>query len=579
MKVCHLLLLCTALATAESVSESVPECALRFEDNGVCACSTHDPEGPVKCHNDSRYIEIQPCHCVYYDEHLNKTVVGACYFTCYEEASTHIKVTSSAEFNDNFCYDGYTYRSGFFCYQCNGTYAMAPYSYLLIDCVKCERYGFQNWLKYFAISLLPLTLLYIIAVLLSWNITSSSFGGVVLVIQCITSSPLRTKLHLLEGETAQTLVKVLFSLLEIFNLNFFRKLIPPFCLHPELNVFGVLSLNYVTALYPFFLILSTYALIHVYDKQYRLLVWMWKPFKKCIHYYRNTWNIHTSLIEIFASFILLSSVKILRTSFRLLSCIPTYDVAGKNLNNYVALMSDNVKCFGSHHFPFALLAISICLVFVVLPLFLLAVYPCRCFHKCLNCCRLKLRILHVFMDAFQGTYRIQPRDMRIFSGFYLFLRFLMLAHAEIFLSTQTNYISGIISLASAALVALFQPYKVKLHNTVDAILLLLMGIYFISDNEISLLEKLHESKQWTFASVIQTLSLLLIVIYFCSLVIWKMLHKKLLLMLSMLAAKCRSSRTTVSESSSGDMMESFDADRNSSSYPPLLEKHSSRWTE
>ena len=42
------------------------------------------------------------------------------------------------------------------------------------------------------------------------------------------------------------------------------------------------------------------------------------------------------------------------------------------------------------------------------------------------------------------------------------------------------YILGILSFAGAALVAVFQPYKVKTHNTVDVVMLLLMGTYFIS---------------------------------------------------------------------------------------------------
>ena len=555
------------VVTADPVSESVPECALRFEDNGACACSTHDPEGPVKCHNDSRYIEIQPCHCIYYDQHLNKTVMGRCYPTCYEHSNILVEVTSSTEFNEDICnFDPSSHRSGFFCYRCNESYGMAPYSYLMIDCVHCEHYGFQNWLKFFAIALLPLTLFYILAVLLSWNITSSSFAGIILVIQCITSSPLRSEVYLLDGEVGQTFVKIVFSLLEMFNLSFFRKLIPPFCLNPKFNVFGVVSVDYMIALYPFLLIFITYALITIYDKHYRLLIWVWKPFKKCFHGFRSTSNIRTSLIEVFASFILLSSVKILRASFDFLSCIPTYDVAGRKLDNDIATLSDNVKCFGSHHLPFALLAIAISSIFVIVPLFLLVFYPCRCFQKCLNCCRLRLLTLHVFMDAFQGSYRLQPRDMRSFSALYLFLRLLMLAHVELFLSLQTLYVSGIISLVSAALIALFQPYKVKVHNTVDSILLLLMGIYFISDNEMNLLSSLHESKRWTFASVIQALSLLLIIVYFCSLVIWKMLHKKFLLVLNMLKAKGKS---TENSNTNRGVMESFDdmiEDRRCNSY-------------
>ena len=41
------------------------------------------------------------------------------------------------------------------------------------------------------------------------------------------------------------------------------------------------------------------------------------------------------------------------------------------------------------------------------------------------------------------------------------------------------FTTGILSLIAAALVAIFQPYKVKAHNTIDSVLMILMGIYFV----------------------------------------------------------------------------------------------------
>ena len=85
-----------------------------------------------------------------------------------------------------------------------------------------------------------------------------------------------------------------------------------------------------------------------------------------------------------------------------------------------------MEYFGSAHLPYALLAIAISFIFVALPFLLLVIYPCRCFHKCLNYCGLRSQTLHIFMDAFQGSYKTEPRDLRYFSAFYLLLRLLML---------------------------------------------------------------------------------------------------------------------------------------------------------
>ena len=196
---------------------------------------------------------------------------------------------------------------------------------------------------------------------------------------------------------------------------------PPFCLHPDANIFQILSLDYIVALYPFLLIFMTYVLVTAYDKRYRLVVWMWRPVQRCVQRHRNTWNICTSLIEIFATFILFSSVKILGVSVQILAFTSTQDLAGNKLNDYYTIIDGTIKYFGPAHLPYALLAITISSVFVVLPFLLLAVYPCRCFHKCLNSCGLRSPVLHIFMDAFQGSYRIEPRDLRYFSAVYLLL--------------------------------------------------------------------------------------------------------------------------------------------------------------
>ena len=116
-----------------------------------------------------------------------------------------------------------------------------------------------------------------------------------------------------------------------------------------------MSLDYLVALYPFLLIFMTYVLITAYGKRYRLVVWMSRGVYTLASQHL-TWNIHTSLIKIFATFILFSYVcKILGVSVQILSFTATQDVAG-------------------NHLPFALLAIAISSVFVVLPFLLLAVY-------------------------------------------------------------------------------------------------------------------------------------------------------------------------------------------------------------
>ena len=581
-----LLLLFLGLAVVTLVNaedEVIENCKVNFEDNGVCACSSSHDQFPLKCFNNSEAIWIGTCSCVYYDPSLNLTVVGFCFLSCYKFHGTVIEITSSAEFNEDICDKygrpaGSFHRTGRFCGQCNSSYGLAAYSYEIMQCIPCQDYGYKNWIKYFAVALLPLTVFYILAVLLSFNVTSSSLNGIVLVIQCITSP---VQMNIIQGsldynnilDVVQKTIKIVLSVTCTVNLDFFRIAYSPFCLHPKANALQIMSLDYIVALYPFLLIFITYVLITAHDKQYRLVVWMWKPFRMCIRKHRNTWNIHTSLIEIFATFILLTSVKILGVSFRILLYTATHDVAGNNLGKYYLIYDASIEYFGPTHLPYALLAIAISSIFVVLPFLLLAVYPCRCFHKCLNHCGPRFQALHVFMDAFQGSYRTQPRDMRYFSAFYPFLRILVLAQSQIFLSPEMYFSSGILFLTSAAAVTIFQPYKVKTHNAVDSILMLLSGVYFLSKyiNIIALSIISEPGNRVTFAATAQLLSVISLIFYFVSLIMWKLLHLKV----QALIRKVRMKWNAIHEdNSNGDGVESLDRDfdiKERKGYPPLLQ--------
>ena len=508
--------------------DMVNNCGVRFEDNGACACSLDSEYQPVTCRNGNT-IQIQPCHCMYFDPKQNISIVGSCYSSCYEFDNTYVTIASSEEFNADICDQyGSLHRMGRFCGQCNNTYGLAMYSYQIFSCIPCEDYGYKNWLKYFAVALLPLTVFYVLALLLSFNVTSSSFSGILLISQCLTS-PVQMKIIASNpyANRYATILKIITSVVCTVNLNFFRLVYPPFCVHPKASIVQILSLEYIIAVYPFLLIFITYVLVAAYDREYRLLLYIWKPFKMCLHCYHKTWNIRTSLIEMFATFTFLSSVKILGVSFQILSFTVTYDVEGKIRGRYYHYYDATIEYLGYKHLPFAILAIVVSFIFVVLPLFFLTFYPCGCFQRCLNHCGGRCQPLHVFMDAFQGSYRTQPRDLRSFSAFYLLLRLLILAQALISTSLMF-YTSGILSLMGAAVVCILQPYKMKAHNTIDTVLLLLMGIYFISYYNMIVLTSLNYSIDWITSAVCQALSLALIILYFVLLLLWKLLHLKIL---------------------------------------------------
>ena len=64
-------------------------------------------------------------------------------------------------------------------------------------------------------------------------------------------------------------------------------------------------------------------------------------------------------------------------------------------------------------------------LFVLLPLSLLILYPCRLFRSCISKCHLDFIAVNTFVERFHGSYRNGldgGRDMRSFSGLYFALR-------------------------------------------------------------------------------------------------------------------------------------------------------------
>ena len=190
MKTVSLILnaLSLVLVAGEEMSERDEHCVTRFEDNGVCACSNRDELGVVTC-NDDRTLEIQPCYCIGFCKMLWTALLwGNATIHVFEGYRVNINITTSTEFNANVCDKfGPLNRVGLFCGRCKDSYGLAAYSFQLSTCVPCQDYGYKSWLKYFTVALLPLTVFYVVALLLRFNITSSSLNGIVLVIQCITS--------------------------------------------------------------------------------------------------------------------------------------------------------------------------------------------------------------------------------------------------------------------------------------------------------------------------------------------------------------------------------------------------------
>ena len=462
-------------------------CSPWFFFNGTdCECG-NDFNGVVYCNPDMNLTFLLNCYCMTYDNITDKVVLGPCIYNCLNSSKNanlprnmyHLLPQNVDDLNDVMC--KHFNRHGQLCSRCNPGYSIPAYSYSL-HCIHCT-YSRYDWMKYFVLTLGPLTLFFVIVVTFRISVTLPPL--LVFVQVCHTlSAPqfIRTILDRLENHSlALTIARILTSLYGIWNLDFFRTLLPPICL--QLTTLQTLALDYVTAFYPLLLVVFTYIFIELHDHNFRPVVFLWKPFHRCFVCIRRQWNIKTSIIDAFATFLVLSYMKFVSVSTDLLLPIRLFNVHGQPSHSLYLFNDASTEYFGREHLPYAILALTVLLFVVILPLVLLVVYPCQCFQKCLTRYQLRAHALHTFMDAFQGCYTNGTngtRDCRWFAAVYLGARLIAYIGYAVTLNTFFWTIAIVIYTVVIIILVAVQPYSSSVYNIFDPIVmsfLVLFGVF------------------------------------------------------------------------------------------------------
>ena len=468
-----------SLLTRHSYSAPDLECPTWQQWNKTiksCECG-RTLHGIANCSRLDNSVRLLACYCMTESDLLNKTVVGNCLYTCTWKYWTILPNTTSA-LNNKTCSP--LKRTGQLCGDCMVNYAPPVYSYS-IDCVKCTKYS-GNWLRYMAVAFLPLTIFYIIIVVFRISASTPKLRCYILISQVAATPGHLRYLYALQQNMPSNLLNTKFisvglSLFSIWNLDFFRSVYHPFCIHPSVGSLGVLALDYLTAMYPLLLIFVTYSCIKCYDN-YSMIRKLVKPLHKCCFYFRKEWEVRQSLTDAFATFLMLSYVKVLNISFDLLLPTSIYDMDGNRTTTFL-YYSGTVEVFKNKHVPFAILACFMTLAFNVSPLILLCLYPCHCFQKLNHLCKFHSQTLHIFMDIFHRGYRTKPLDYRYFSVVYLFIRIINLGIFSYTLSRFYYPFAAVLSLFTAFLVTITQPYKQSIYNKLDTCLFILLACAYI----------------------------------------------------------------------------------------------------
>ena len=437
----------------------------------VCGVSHHYQ---ITCGSILKEVKIIDGLTMTYDEETNNVVAGYTLFGLTKKTSNkrdevYRKVPRNKTLlNDNMCHR--FHREGQLCGACEDDHIPQIYSFDL-SCKRCSNSG-NNWIFLILFISGPITVFYIATVVFKFNANFPTIHAYILVAHLIYSPQiLRFYSVQYHRHIVNRLIVYTYGIWNFDPLSVFHtKLCTP------LTTLQTLALGYVAPCYALLLIVITYATIELHSRGCKVMVLLYSPFQKCAHRLNMHRNDKSSIIDVFATFLLLSYNRILSTHVDLLMYVEPFDQTGKVIGKYL-YYDPTVEYFGREHRLYGILAVSIFLFCSLIPLLLLLFYPTKCFQKCLNRLKLNWYGLCIFVDSFAGCYKdgTEPgtRDCRYFAALFLILRILIYLSLYILPTTCAIGINAIVIMLFMALFVICQPYKAKFaaYNRITGVML------------------------------------------------------------------------------------------------------------
>lgn len=342
----------------------------------------------LKCIN-SKGAQVEFGYCITYDKNKHTFEFGSCHY--FQSKQGHhitergyvLLPDNISELNSYMC--GLLDRRGPLCSQCIDGFGLALTStgFTGSNCTS-SWYGVP---LYLIVECVPITILYFLILTFQINIASAPmtcfilYGHVLFFeLQYDRRLPVGRINYQLQG-TKLSILKV------VWIWKSYASLCPHFCVSSKLQFIHISILEYLPAFYPLFLILLTWICIELHDRNFRPLVWAWRPFHRCFVWLRRGWNTRSDLIDVFASFFLLSYSKIAYQSLILIDCQPNFIFHNGDVSSVSNTYYDpSMPCNGKEHIGLSFLAAALLSVFSVLPTFLLVLYPIKVFRVCLSKC-------------------------------------------------------------------------------------------------------------------------------------------------------------------------------------------------
>ena len=404
---------------SSSVLASNTSCPTWFYYNNVtCECGGLFG-GAIHCNQQEMTAEIADGFCVISTEQEGLYYAGDCPFRHTENNTDRMYSEMPSDpdlLNDTMC--GPYNRKGLLCGRCIDGYGPAVYS-LDMKCANCSKISTVSAISlYLFLELIPITLFFMCVVIFRFNITAGPLLGYVIFCQQYFTFPLERIVFVYEyilSHVSTLLQIVLYSSLTLssfWDLQFYRFIIPPFCISSKIT--GI-HIQMITICPVLLVILMT-----LHGRNYRIIHIIWKPFSILVNKLKITSVTSDAVIHAFATFVLLSASTLSYTMITISMHILVYRSPDCTIYKNVLFCDPTITAFSHEHILYVVLAIVPFILLVFIPSLLLCVYPTR-IYGCLSrvfSARKRLAITafaeainNCFKDGLNGT-----RDYRALAG-------------------------------------------------------------------------------------------------------------------------------------------------------------------
>ena len=483
----YVLLLVTS-ALAVSVTEGVKECPPWFkwvntsDSCGYCGCDPV-PFGVI-CNHGKQTSSIRLGYCVFYDSAENEVTGSWCQSVFPKSVTNDENIVplplNVSDLNTFVCGSLNREVKGPLCGKCTGDTGPSIYS-IGNQCVPCSP---VNVVYYLLLQYLPSTILFLVVILFRLNVTAAPMAHYVLFCN-LTVFYLKSLLSFyarLYGTSIlfiSTLVKCVVTMTAVWSFDPLFFLSPPLCVSRHMEDIYKPFLDFIATLYPFLLLLLTYAAIDLHARNFTPVVTLKKLLDRLHIRFYSTWEPNASIIQAYSSLFFLSYAKL-----NSLIMMPFLPVSVTNTDGIITqrtmvYIDTTVPYFSTKHIILIIFSLLVAIIFYFPPLLLLIVYPSSLYRKISDRIKAKWRIaIKTYVETFQSCYKDGlngTRDYRPISGYSLalfgFLPVLMQAVIiEIFPQGFTSgnfmpqYITIIFFTVMTVLCSLLQPYKQRIAN-------------------------------------------------------------------------------------------------------------------